>query len=101
DYILEDLEAGAEKVITETRESGTSGLCKSDGEMRSQLIEEILHSGIASRDLIFEAPTKQLQTCFIEKIGPDANLANIPFQDAIPLETLRLGLRSDTFYLYD
>lgn len=101
DYILEDLEAGAEKVITETRESGTSGLCKSDGEMRSQLIEEILHSGIASGDLIFEAPTKQLQTCFIEKIGPDANLANIPFQDAIPLETLRLGLRSDTFYLYD
>ncbi|MFN2747424.1 MULTISPECIES: phosphosulfolactate synthase [Bacillus] len=101
DYILEDLEAGAEKVITETREGGTSGLCKSDGEMRSQLIEEILRSGIKPDDLIFEAPNKKMQTCFIEKIGPDVNMANIPFQDAIPLETLRLGLRSDTFYLFE
>ncbi|MFT0800899.1 phosphosulfolactate synthase [Bacillus swezeyi] len=101
DYILEDLEAGAEKVITETREGGTSGLCKSDGEMRSLLIEDILRSGIKPVDLIFEAPTKKMQTCFIEKIGSDVNMANIPFQDAIPLETLRLGLRSDTFYLFE
>ncbi|MDA7027997.1 phosphosulfolactate synthase [Bacillus sp. CLL-7-23] len=101
DYIIEDLEAGSKKVMTETREGGTSGLCNSDGEMRSHLIEEILRSGIQPDDLIFEAPTKVMQTYFIEKIGPNANLANIPFQDAIPLETLRLGLRSDTFYLFE
>ncbi|MGR3206846.1 phosphosulfolactate synthase [Bacillus glycinifermentans] len=101
DYILEDLEAGAGKVITETREGGTSGLCKSDGEMRSQLVEEILACGVRPDNLIFEAPTKKLQTCFIEKIGANVNLANISFQDAIPLETLRLGLRSDTFYLFE
>ncbi|ALC83969.1 MULTISPECIES: phosphosulfolactate synthase [Bacillus] len=99
EYIHEDIEAGSQKVITETRESGTGGLCSNNGEMRLEIVDDILSSRIDMNQLIFEAPNKTLQTTFIKKLGPNVNLANIAFCDAISLETLRLGLRSDTFYL--
>ncbi|RHW38959.1 phosphosulfolactate synthase [Neobacillus notoginsengisoli] len=99
--IAEDLEAGAARVITEARESGTSGICRADGELRLDIVDEILSSGIPLERIVFEAPTKTMQTAFIKLAGPDANLANIPFSDAIALETLRLGLRSDTFFIFD
>jgi len=99
EYIQEDLAAGAVKVITEARESGTSGICRPDGEVRYGLIEEILGSAIEADDIIFEAPNKGLQIYFIKRLGANVNLANIALQDAIPLETLRLGLRSDTLLL--
>ncbi|PWT76845.1 MAG: phosphosulfolactate synthase [Chloroflexi bacterium] len=95
-YIRQDLAAGATKVLLEARESGTSGICRPDGTLRYGLIEDVLNSGIDSNDLIFEAPTKALQTTFIHRLGPQVNLANIPVTDAIGLETLRLGLRADT-----
>jgi phosphosulfolactate synthase len=101
EYICEDLEAGAAKVITEARESGTSGICRSDGEVRYGLVDEILSASTIDTDsLIFEAPNKSLQTYFIQKLGTHVNLANIPFHDVIPLETLRLGLRSDTLLTF-
>ncbi|RFU65335.1 phosphosulfolactate synthase [Peribacillus glennii] len=99
EYIHEDLEAGSTKVITEARESGTSGICSKDGTLRVGLIEQLLTSGIGLERLIFEAPTKKMQTFFINSAGSNVNLANIPFTDPIALETLRLGLRSDTFSL--
>ncbi|WP_027409546.1 phosphosulfolactate synthase [Anoxybacteroides tepidamans] len=101
EYIIEDLEAGAEKVITEARESGTSGLCHRNGEIRQGLMDEIIFSGINIDRIIFEAPTKTMQTYFIKLFGSNVNLGNIPFADVIPLETLRLGLRSDTFYCFE
>jgi phosphosulfolactate synthase len=91
------LAAGSQKVITEARESGTSGICSSNGEVRFGLIEDIIKSEINLNDVIFEAPTQVLQVYFINKLGPGVNLANIPFIDTISLETLRQGLRSDTF----
>ncbi|MEM1504492.1 phosphosulfolactate synthase [Domibacillus sp. 8LH] len=99
EWILEDIEAGSTKVITEARESGTSGICRSNGEMRMEIVDKILETGMDLQKMIFEAPSKKLQTAFIQIAGPNVNLANIPFSDAIPLETLRLGLRSDTFSL--
>ncbi|WP_077622740.1 phosphosulfolactate synthase [Sediminibacillus massiliensis] len=99
EFILEDLEAGADKVITEARESGTSGICREDGDIRFDIFEEILSSNLGIEQLIFEAPNKKMQTFFIKRLGPNVNLANIPFTDPIALETLRLGLRSDTFHL--
>jgi phosphosulfolactate synthase len=101
EYIKKDLESGAFKVITEARESGTSGICRSNGEIRLGLLEEIIESNININDLIFEAPNKKLQVYFINKFGSNCNLANISFFDVISLETLRLGLRSDTFFLFE
>lgn len=101
EYIQQDLAAGARKVITEARESGTSGICRPDGELRYGLIEEILQSSIDADDLVFEAPNKTLQTHFIRRLGANVNLANVALSDVIPLETLRLGLRSDTLLAFD
>ncbi|HZG72123.1 MAG TPA: phosphosulfolactate synthase [Chondromyces sp.] len=101
EWIQEDLEAGAEKVITEARESGTSGLCHSNGNIRMDIISQIMKSGIDLNQVIFEAPNKALQTELIKLAGANVNLANISFTDPIPLETLRLGLRSDTFHFFN
>ena len=94
-WIKEELEAGAWKVITEARESGTAGIFRGTGEVRSGLIDEIVHE-IPLDNLLFEAPQKDQQAWFIRHLGPEVNLGNIPHDEVIPLETLRLGLRSDT-----
>lgn len=94
-WIKEELEAGAWKVITEGREGGTSGIFRPSGEMRTGLVDEIAHE-IDVDDLVFEAPTKSSQAWFVKHFGPDVNVGNIPPEEVIPLETLRLGLRGDT-----
>jgi phosphosulfolactate synthase len=95
EWIKEELEAGAWKVITEGREGGTAGIYRPTGEMRTGLIDEIAHE-IDVQALIFEAPTKGSQAWFVREFGPNVNLGNIPPEEVIPLETLRLGLRADT-----
>jgi phosphosulfolactate synthase len=95
DWIKEELDAGAWKVITEAREGGTAGIFQSTGEMRTGLVGEIA-SEVDAGDLIFEAPTKASQAWFVKQLGPEVNLGNIPPEEVIPLETLRLGLRGDT-----
>jgi phosphosulfolactate synthase len=95
EWMTEELSAGAWKVITEGRESGTAGIFRPTGEMRTGLIDEIVHE-IDVADIVFEAPTKASQAWFVRHFGPDVNLGNIPPEEVIPLETLRLGLRADT-----
>lgn len=95
EWIKEEQAAGAWKVITEARESGTAGIFRTSGEVRSGLIDEIAHE-IDISTLLFEAPQKAQQAWFIKHFGPDVNLGNIPPDEVIPLETLRRGLRSDT-----
>jgi phosphosulfolactate synthase len=95
EWIKEELDAGAWKVITEGREGGTAGIFRSDGDMRTGLIDEIAHS-IAVDLVLFEAPTKSSQAWFVKQFGPNVNLGNIPPDEVIALETLRLGLRADT-----
>ena len=95
EWIKEEKEAGAWKVITEAREGGTAGIFRPSGEMRTGLVDEIAHS-IDVHDLVWEAPTKSSQAWFIKQFGPAVNLGNIPPEEVIPLETLRLGLRGDT-----
>jgi phosphosulfolactate synthase len=93
--IQAELDAGAWKVIAEARESGTAGIFRPDGEVRMGLIDEIAHA-IDPANMIFEAPRKDQQVWFIERFGPEVNLGNIAPDDVLSLETLRLGLRSDT-----
>lgn len=97
EMIKNELNAGAWKVICEARESGTVGVFRPNGEVRSGLIDEIAHH-INHENLIFEAPQKEQQVWFIKKFGSNVNLGNIKPEDVISVETLRLGLRSDTLF---
>ena len=94
-WLREELDAGAWKVITEAREGGTAGIFDSGGGMRTELIGEIAEA-VDPVNVIFEAPTKAAQAWFVKALGPEVNLGNIPPDEVIPLETLRLGLRGDT-----
>jgi phosphosulfolactate synthase len=91
-----EIEAGSWKVIAEARESGNVGLYRDSGEVRQGLVDEIL-TQIPAETIIWEAPQKAQQVWFIKLIGTNINLGNIAPADVIPVETLRLGLRSDTF----
>ena len=95
EQIEQELEAGAWKVIAEARESGTAGIFRHDGEVRMGLIDEIVHA-VAPESILFEAPHKDQQVWFVRRFGPDVNLGNIAPDDVLSLETIRLGLRSDT-----
>ena len=95
-WLNEELAAGAWKVITEAREGGTAGIFDSSGGMRTELIGEIANV-VGPANIVFEAPSKSAQAWFVKRFGPSVNLGNIPPEEVIPLETLRLGLRGDTF----
>lgn len=91
-----ELEAGAWKVIGEAREGGTVGLFRASGEVRQGLVEEIL-TQIPAEDILWEAPQKEQQVWFVKLLGANVNVGNIAPSEVIPLETIRLGLRGDTF----
>ena len=92
-----ELEAGSLKVIAEAREAGNVGIFRGTGEVRSGLVDEIL-TQIPADKVLWEAPQKAQQTWFVKLLGSNVNLGNIAPNDVIPLETLRLGIRSDTFH---
>jgi phosphosulfolactate synthase len=94
-WLREERDAGAWKVITEAREGASAGIFSAKGEMKTELIGDIA-SALPLEDVIFEAPTKSAQVWFIKEYGSSVNLGNIPPEEVIPLETLRLGLRGDT-----
>lgn len=92
----DELSAGSWKVIAEARESGNVGIFRGTGEVRSGLVDEIL-TQIPAEKIIWEAPNKNQQVWFIKFVSQNVNLGNIAMNEAIPLETIRLGLRGDTF----
>jgi phosphosulfolactate synthase len=98
EQIQTELDAGAWKVIAEARESGSVGIFRHDGEVRMGLIDEIVHA-IPHERILFEAPRKDQQVWFIRRFGPDVNLGNIVPEEVLSLETMRVGLRSDTAVL--
>lgn len=99
DKMKSELDAGSWKVITEAREGGNVGVFQASGEARGGLIEEILNF-VPKEKILWEAPKKEQQVFFIQALGNDVNLGNIAPNEVIPLETLRLGLRGDTFHLF-
>ncbi len=94
-----ELEAGSSYVIAEAREAGNVGIYRGSGEVREGLVQEIL-TQIPEEKIIWEAPQKAQQLYFLELIGCNVNLGNIAPNEVIPLETMRIGLRGDTFDLY-
>lgn len=99
DLMTKELSSGASYVIAEAREAGTVGLFRDSGEVREGLVQEILVK-IPAEKIIWETPQKDQQLYFIKTIGANVNLGNIATTDVIALETMRIGLRSDTFELY-
>jgi phosphosulfolactate synthase len=99
--IEEELAAGASYVVLEARESGTSGICHPNGELRAGLLEQIITSGLPTDRLVFEAPTNVLQEYVIKRLGANVNCANIPLDGIVGLETLRVGLRFSTFMHFE
>jgi phosphosulfolactate synthase len=94
-----ELEAGSTYVIAEAREAGNVGIYRGSGEVREGLVQEIL-TQIPSEKIIWEAPQKAQQLYFIELLGCNVNLGNIAPSEMLALETMRIGLRGDTFNLY-
>jgi phosphosulfolactate synthase len=99
ELMKEEIEAGSWKLIAEARESGNVGIYRESGEVRMGLVDEIL-TQIPEERIIWEAPQKAQQVWFIDLIGANVNLGNIAPDEVIPLETLRLGLRGDTFTFF-
>ena len=97
ELMQKELDAGSWKVIAEAREGGNVGIFRGSGEVRSDLIEEIL-TKIDNDLIIWESPQKAQQVWFIKLMGSNVNLGNIAYNEVIPLECLRLGLRGDTFF---
>ncbi|WP_462409601.1 phosphosulfolactate synthase [Neobacillus sp. Marseille-QA0830] len=94
------LATGCEYVITEGRDSGTSGIYEKSGEIKFDIIRELIRE-VDPNKIIFEAPSHKHQMYFIKEIGPNVNLGNVKIHDVLVLETQRVGLRSETFYLED
>jgi phosphosulfolactate synthase len=94
-----ELEAGSTYVIAEAREAGNVGVYRGTGEVREGLVQEIL-TQIPGDKILWEAPQKGQQLYFLELVGCNVNLGNIAPSEVIPLETMRIGLRGDTFHLY-
>ncbi|MBK8497571.1 MAG: phosphosulfolactate synthase [Flavobacteriales bacterium] len=94
-----ELDAGSWKVIAEARESGTVGIYRPSGHAHTALVNRIL-AKVAGKDILWETPQKSQQVWFIKQLGANVNLGNIGPEEVIPLETLRLGLRGDTFFQY-
>lgn len=94
-----ELDAGSLKVIAEARESGTTGIYNEDGSINNTIIGAISEH-VKLENVIWEAPLKSQQAWFIKHFGANVNLGNIAPAEIIPLESLRLGLRGDTFFQF-
>jgi phosphosulfolactate synthase len=94
-----ELDAGSIKVIAEARESGTTGIYNEDGSINNKIISSISEH-VKLENVIWEAPMKAQQAWFISHFGANVNLGNIAPYEVISLETLRLGLRGDTFFQF-
>ena len=94
-----ELDAGSVKVIAEARESGTTGIYNDDGSINNSIIDAISEH-VRLENVIWEAPMKSQQAWFIKHFGANVNLGNIAPAEIIPLESLRQGLRGDTFFQF-
>jgi phosphosulfolactate synthase len=97
--MLAELQAGSNKVIAEARESGNVGIFHKNGSAHTLLINRIVNK-VKLENIIWETPQKTQQVFFLKLFGSNVNVGNIAVDDVIPLETLRLGLRGDTFFTF-
>lgn len=99
EMMKDELSAGTRFVIAEAREAGNVGIFDSKGAAREDMIDKIA-AGVPMDRIMWEAPTKAQQVWFVKHFGSDVNLGNIAAEEVISLETIRCGLRGDTFSLH-
>ncbi|MDZ7738719.1 MAG: phosphosulfolactate synthase [Bacteroidales bacterium] len=97
--MVSELQAGSEIVIAEARESGTTGIYNNDGSVNTMLIDK-LSTEVGFDSILWEAPQKSQQAWFISHFGANVSLGNIAPSEIIALESLRNGLRGDTFFTF-
>jgi phosphosulfolactate synthase len=98
DCIRRDLDAGAGRVVIEARETGEAGICDAAGRPRADVLQRMIDAAVPLDRVIFEAPTRRLQSEYVLRFGADVNLGNVAMRDVLAVESLRLGLRSDTMF---
>ena len=91
--IKNEFDAGATKVIIESRESGKQGAFNNKGELNTIFLDNIINN-FPLENLIVEAPNSKQQIALINVYGNNINLGNIAPNDLIEvLPTVRLGLK--------
>ncbi len=96
-----DLEAGADTVIVEGRESGEGVVIYDDeGRVIEEELQELVSRVADPSRVLWEAPQKSQQQELILRFGANVNLGNVQPQDVLALEALRVGLRGDTLRHY-
>ncbi len=98
DSVKADLASGADYVILEGRESGTSGLYNQNGIITDSILDVFEQADDLLSKIIWEAPTTAQQIFLLKQFGSSVNLGNIAVHDILSLAALRRGLRSDTFF---
>jgi phosphosulfolactate synthase len=66
------------------------------GDVRDAVADAVVDA-VGVECVVFEAPRKEQQAWLIRRYGADVSLGNIAPAEALGLESLRLGLRADTF----
>lgn len=94
-----EIDSGSSFVIAEARESGTVGIYRPNGNAHVALVNKIV-AKIDRKKILWEAPLKSQQVWFVKTLGANVNLGNIAPNEVVPLETLRVGLRGDTFFQF-
>ncbi len=92
------LDAGAQFVILEGRNTADAGIYNRQGALDTSLIHT-LTAAVDQNRLIFEAPTSQSQAQLINLLGANVNMGNIFARDLLLLETQRAALREETFFI--
>jgi phosphosulfolactate synthase len=95
DEARRDIDSGACWLVAEGRESGTAGMYDGDGGVRAELVDALETLGDEA-PVIYEAPRRDQQAWLVNRLGANANLANVAPDDVLAVEALRLGLRVDT-----
>jgi len=91
------LDAGAEQIVVEARESAVGvGLFNDQGDLEAELADAFADRfGLDA--LTFEAPTKPSQFAFLDLFGPEVGLSNVRLEELLRVEIYRRGLHSDAF----
>lgn len=91
------LDAGAEELVIEARESACGvGLFDEKGKLNGRFADRFT-STFGLRRVTFEAPNKASQFALIDHFGREVKVSNVRLEELLRVEIYRRGLHSDAF----